>query len=110
MPGGDRMGPQGGGPKTGRGLGYCADNDQPGYAAPQSGRRTGFGFRRGRRGRGRGSGEGQGQGPGRMGGPLAAGPDGFCVCPSCGHKIKHIAGKPCNQQKCPECGAQMVRE
>ena len=45
MPGGDRTGPQGDGPRTGRGLGYCADNDQPGYASPQQGQ--GFGFRRG---------------------------------------------------------------
>jgi hypothetical protein len=48
MPGGDRTGPQGEGPRTGRGLGYCADNDQPGYASPQQGQ--GFGFRRWGRG------------------------------------------------------------
>jgi hypothetical protein len=45
MPGGDRTGPYGGGPRTGRGLGYCADNDQPGYTAA-----FGRGFRRGGRG------------------------------------------------------------
>ena len=45
MPDGDRTGPTGGGPQTGRGLGYCADNDQPG---------RGFGRGFGRRGRGRG--------------------------------------------------------
>jgi hypothetical protein len=61
-------------------------------------------------GRGRGGGQGQGQGPGRMNGPFAAGPDGNCVCLECGHKIKHLAGKPCNQQNCPKCGAQMIRE
>jgi hypothetical protein len=56
MPGGDRKGPADSGPKTGRGLGYCADNDQPGYAANQPGRGHGRGFGRGfgRRGRGRG--------------------------------------------------------
>ena len=48
MPGGDRTGPQREGPRTGRGLGYCAEYDQPGYATPQQGR--GFGFRRGGRG------------------------------------------------------------
>jgi hypothetical protein len=48
MPGGDRTGPQGEGSRTGRGLGYCADYDQPGYATPQQGQR--FGFRRGGRG------------------------------------------------------------
>lgn len=69
-----------------------------------------MGRRGSRRGRDRGRGQGQGQGPGRMGGPLAAGPDGYCVCPNCGHKVEHVAGKPCNQQKCPKCGTQMVRE
>jgi len=42
-----------------------------------------------------GGGRGRGIGPGRKGGSKAAGPDGFCVCPSCGHKVKHVAGKPC---------------
>ena len=65
--------------------------------------------RRGNRSGG-GQGSGQGQGPGRMGGPKAAGPDGSCICPQCGHKEKHVAGKPCNQQKCPKCGIQLVRE
>jgi len=55
-------------------------------------------------------GQGQGGGPGRLGGPFAAGPGGYCVCPECGHKIEHVAGKPCNRQKCPKCGAQMTRE
>ena len=58
MPGGDRRGPSGGGPKTGRGLGYCADNDQPGYASDQSTQGLGRGFRRGGRGRGLGNGRG----------------------------------------------------
>ena len=61
-------------------------------------------------GQGRGGGQGQGQGSGRMGGPKAAGPSGYCICPQCGHKTKHAAGKPCNQQKCPKCGTQMTRE
>ena len=34
MPAGDRTGPQGMGPKTGRGAGYCAGYDHPGYANP----------------------------------------------------------------------------
>ena len=53
MPGGDRSGPAGEGPMTGRQLGYCADYDSPGYtrgAGRGFGRRIGFGFR----GRGRG--------------------------------------------------------
>lgn len=60
MPRGDRRGPEGAGPMTGRALGYCSGNDQPGYtadAAPQgaarglrngSGRGPGFGRGRGR--------------------------------------------------------------
>ena len=60
-------------------------------------------------GKGRGAGRDQG-GRGRMGGPFAAGPDGNCVCPECGKKAKHATGKPCNQQKCPNCGALMTRE
>ena len=43
MPGGDRTGPRGMGPMTGRGLGYCAGVGMPGYVnlAP------GFGLGRG---------------------------------------------------------------
>ncbi len=62
------------------------------------------------RGRGTGSDGGRGSGRGRMGGSKAAGPDGFCVCPKCGHKVKHVVGQPCFEQKCPKCGTQMVRE
>jgi predicted DNA-binding protein (UPF0251 family) len=59
------------------------------------------------RGFGRGA---HGGGRGRMGGPKAAGPGGFCVCPSCGQKISHVAGSPCYQQNCPKCNTRMVRE
>jgi len=62
------------------------------------------------RGQGRGGGRGQGQGPGRMGGPKAAGPDGQCVCPKCGHKEPHQVGQPCSSVKCPKCGVAMIRE
>lgn len=57
-----------------------------------------------------GRGQGRGQGPGRMGGPRAAGPGGNCVCPNCGKKVPHEAGKPCYEAVCPKCGAQMTRE
>lgn len=33
MPSGDRSGPEGKGPMTGRGRGYCAGYDRPGYAS-----------------------------------------------------------------------------
>ena len=46
MPGGDRTGPAGMGPMTGRGAGFCAGYAVPGYMNPVSGR--GFcGFGRG---------------------------------------------------------------
>jgi len=41
MPGGDRTGPTGMGPMTGRAAGYCAGYATPGYADPGFGR--GFG-------------------------------------------------------------------
>jgi len=37
------------------------------------------------------------------------GPGGQCVCPSCGTKVSHKRGTPCNQIKCPKCGAMMTR-
>jgi predicted Fe-Mo cluster-binding NifX family protein len=60
-------------------------------------------------GGGRGKGKG-GQGGGRMGGPLAAGPSGFCICPQCGQKEPHERAVPCLMRKCPKCGATMTRE
>ena len=35
MPAGDKTGPLGQGPMTGRGLGYCAGYNTPGYANPR---------------------------------------------------------------------------
>ncbi len=58
MPGGDRTGPLGFGPLTGRGLGYCAGYNHPGYYVPPG---WGRGFGRGWGwGRGRGFGFGRG--------------------------------------------------
>jgi hypothetical protein len=66
---------------------------------------------RGGGGGGRGGGaRGGGRGPGRMGGPKAAGPGGDCVCPNCGHRERHVVGRPCYRKKCPDCGTQMVRD
>ena len=64
-------------------------------------------------GMGQGGGRGQGrggQGSGRQGGMFGAGAGGFCVCPQCGKKEPHQQGIPCFQRKCPECGANMIRE
>ena len=59
-----------------------------------------------------GFGRGFGRRRGRMGGPLAAGPGGSCVCtnPDCRHEVPHQAGQPCYQMKCPKCGSPMVRK
>jgi len=48
MPRGDRTGPRGQGPMTGRAAGYCAGLGMPGYANPYS--RFGSGMRFGRGG------------------------------------------------------------
>lgn len=65
MPAGDRTGPQGQGPQTGRGMGDCklpyqkVDSPSEGRApAPRPGYGPGIG-------RGRGPGMGRGRGPGR---------------------------------------------
>ena len=52
----------------------------------------------------------KGQGQGRMGGSMASGPAGFCVCSQCGHKEPHARGIPCIGTKCPKCEAPMTRE
>ncbi len=56
MPRGDRTGPMGMGPMTGRGAGFCAGFNVPGFMNAVSGR-GGMGF-----GRGRGRGFGMGMG------------------------------------------------
>ena len=54
MPFGDGTGPMGYGPMSGRGVGYCAGFNMPGFANPMPGRGfgrgRGFGWRRGFRG------------------------------------------------------------
>ena len=61
MPQGDRTGPQGQGPQTGRGMGKCGPKD--GTPAPRGQGGIGTG-----RGRGRGTGRGVSRGTGRGGG------------------------------------------
>ena len=60
-------------------------------------------------GRGRGQAAGSNQGRGRMGGPLAAGPGGVCVCPNCGKEMPHVQGQACSVMACPNCGSSMIR-
>ena len=59
MPGGDRTGPRGMGPMTGRAAGYCAGFAGAGYEMGRGRGRGGYG----------GQGYGQGFGRGRMGRP-----------------------------------------
>jgi len=65
MPRGNRRGPEGMGPMTGRGLGNCAGNSAPGFENDSATPRWGLGFNRGFGGRGRGFGNGNGRGAGR---------------------------------------------
>jgi len=44
MPGGDRTGPMGFGPRTGRGLGYCSGFNTPGFYRSWPGRGGGRGW------------------------------------------------------------------
>jgi predicted Fe-Mo cluster-binding NifX family protein len=96
----------------------------PGYGRRRHHARPGHGFQKrrgsmngnrrgGGGGMGRGGGQGLGrggQGQGRMGGRLAAGPAGLCVCPQCGHQESHVRGVPCTQKQCPKCGVMMTRQ
>lgn len=34
---------------------------------------------------------------------------GECVCPKCDVVIPHRRGVPCQEERCPECGAKMLR-
>jgi predicted amidophosphoribosyltransferase len=38
------------------------------------------------------------------------GVSGFCICPKCGEKIAHRRGLPCQEERCPRCGAKLLRE
>lgn len=98
------------------------DFAMPGCCGRGRGRRRGIdginqeeylmnGRRRGGVGPGGGQGQGRGgQGRGRMGGPLAGGAGGACLCPKCGHREAHELGMPCVQKQCPKCGTAMTRE
>ena len=65
----------------------------------------------GGQGQGQGGGKNKGgQGRGRLGGPLAGGAGGTCVCPKCGNSEPHERGVPCLQKQCSKCGTAMTRE
>ncbi len=62
MPRGDKNGPNGMGPMTGRGAGFCSGANSPGYM--NIGVAGGYGLGRGFHGAGRGAGYGRGFGMG----------------------------------------------
>jgi hypothetical protein len=35
---------------------------------------------------------------------------GFCVCPKCNERVPHQRGIPCQDERCPACGAKLLRE
>lgn len=70
------------------------------------GKRQGGGQGQGQGGQGQGQG---GRGQGRLGGPLAGGAGGTCLCPKCGNSEPHERGVPCMQKQCPKCGTAMTR-
>jgi len=38
------------------------------------------------------------------------GAGGNCVCPKCAYVMPHQRGVPCQEARCPKCGAKMLRE
>lgn len=35
---------------------------------------------------------------------------GNCICPACEVRVPHQAGRPCAEERCPQCGKRMLRE
>jgi hypothetical protein len=46
--------------------------------------------------------------PREQGGGMGSG--GFCVCPKCDYRAPHRRGIPCQDERCPTCGAKLLRE
>ena len=44
-----------------------------------------------------------------MRGPANAGIEGYCECPNCGEKVRHLRAEQCASVKCSKCGTKMVR-
>ncbi len=38
------------------------------------------------------------------------GEGGYCICPKCNNRMEHNQDIPCQDEKCSECGAKMIRE
>jgi len=35
---------------------------------------------------------------------------GLCVCPKCNYRVTHKSGVPCQDERCPNCNAKLLRE
>ncbi len=35
---------------------------------------------------------------------------GNCICPKCDYKVAHKSGIPCQDERCPNCNAKLLRE
>lgn len=35
---------------------------------------------------------------------------GYCICPKCETKLPHRDGVRCQDERCPQCGAKLLRE
>ena len=38
------------------------------------------------------------------------GAGGTCFCPKCDYRGPHRSGVPCQDERCPQCGAKLLRE
>jgi len=38
------------------------------------------------------------------------GSGGYCICPKCETRVPHHDGVRCMDERCPRCGAKMLRE
>ena len=37
------------------------------------------------------------------------GAEGECICPRCEKRFAHRRGIPCQQERCPDCNAKLLR-
>ena len=35
---------------------------------------------------------------------------GACICPKCDKEFSHQRGVPCQDERCPDCGAKLLRK
>lgn len=38
------------------------------------------------------------------------GSGGYCICPKCDYRAEHKRGVPCQEERCPNCDAKLLRE